>query len=94
MGSKIRIFSAGTEQSEEGKACHYGHKNMQRKVFRLHGIIDGAEHADNRENSGGKTNKEMARAMYQYIDEVGDGCADKHGKESGAISREMEKEVQ
>ena len=64
---------------------------MQRKSFGLQGKADCAEHADNTENGGGKSDKQMARAMDQDIDEVGHGCGKKHGQKTDTIAGQVEK---
>ena len=70
-----------------------GIKKCTPKRFGPHGETDGAEHADDTENGGGKTDKEMVRTMNQHIDKGCDCCTDQHGKESDAVAGEVKKEM-
>ena len=81
MGAYICPFTGAAQQGQKRCPCHEWHEEVRTGNFFSTLVGEGGQHANDRKNCGGKTDKLMIRAVHEYVDQIAAGGGEKDGEE-------------
>lgn len=81
MGSYVCPFTGAAQYGQKRCSCHEWHEKVRTGDFFSTLVGEGGQHANDRKNCRGKTDKLMIWAVYDDVEQISAGGVEKDGEE-------------